>query len=236
MQVDRPPVDDSELAQALKWSVQELLSAQEEMQVDYFDLPAQTLGANKVNVAAIKKEEINEVCGQLIKIGLFVKAVTIEELAICDLLPKSNDAVIALMQKSGAEISLNIIKEGKLYFNRSFRGYESLSSFSEPELKMGVIDNLSIEIQRSMDFFESQLRQGGVKRILVHLDTPYTDTVVELIKTSMLMEVGQIQLDVPMALDVNIESASCAVLGAALMDSVDVSDKKVAGEKIEEGA
>lgn len=223
LQVDRPPVEDAELGQALQWSVQELLSVPDEMLVDYFDLPAQAFGANKVNVAAMKKADVDEVCKGFLNAGLFIKAITIEELALCDLLSQTNDAVLTLVQKPNSEISLNIVKDGKLYFNRSIRGYESLGTFTELELQMGVIDNLTVEVQRSMDFFESQLRQGGVKRILLHLDTEHLGIVIDLVKKSMLIDVDMIELDLPRLSEVKPDSVSCASLGAALLKDYDAN-------------
>ncbi len=223
LQVDRPPVEDSELSQALQWSVQELLSVPDEMLVDYFDLPAQTFGASKVNVTAIKKDDVDEICKGFLNAGLFIKGITVEELALCDLLPQSNDAVLTLVQKPKSEISLNIIKDGKLYFNRSVRGYESLGSFTEIELQMGVIDNLTVEVQRSMDFFESQLRQGSVKRILLHLDTEHLGVVIDLVKKSMLIDVDMIQLDLPKLPELDANVTSCASLGAALLKEFDTT-------------
>ena len=41
---------------------------------------------------------------------------------------------------------------------------------------MGVSESMSVELQRSMDFFESQLRQAPVKKILLHLDTEASGT------------------------------------------------------------
>lgn len=217
LQVERPPVQDEELAQALHWSVQELLSTPEEMVVDYFDMPAQTTGGNKVNVVAIKKDDLYEVCQGLIEAGLFVHKVTIEELVFCDLVPLSHDATLTLVQKPAAEISLNIIKDGKLYFSRSIRGYEKLSSFTEMELQMGLIESLSVEVQRSMDFFESQLRQGGVKKIVLHVDSEHQQLIAELIQKAMLLDVELFQLDIKKSPELSFDKASCASLGAALM-------------------
>ena len=206
-----------ELAQARHWSVQELRSSPEEMVVDYLDMPAQTTGSNKVNVVAIKKDDLYDICEGLIEIGLFVRKVTIEELVFCDLVPLTHNATLTLVQKPGAEISLNIIKDGKLYFSRSIRGYEKLSTFTEMELQMGLIESLSVEVQRSMDFFESQLRQGGVKKIVLHLDSEHQKLIAELIQKAMLLDVELFQLDINKSAELSYDKASCASLGAALM-------------------
>lgn len=217
LQVDRPAVLDEELAQALSWSVQELLSSQDEVVVDYFDLPAQTIGANKVNVVAIKKDELYEICKELIRMDLFVYRVTIEDLAICDLVPWVNDAVITLVQRHGQEINLNIIKDGKLYFSRQIRGYEKLSTFTEMELQMGIAENLSVEVQRSMDFFESQLRQGAVKKIYLHLDTEHQALMAELVNKAMLIDVEPFAPDIGKEEGLDFNQVSFVSLGAGML-------------------
>ncbi len=217
LQVDRPAVPDEELAHALHWSVQELLSSPDEMVVDFFDMPAQTMGANKVNVVAIKKDDLFDICTGLVEAGLFVHSVTIEELVFCDLVPVSHGATLTLVQKAASEISLNIVKDGKLYFSRSIKGYEKLNTFTEMELQMGFVESLSVEVQRSMDFFESQLRQGAVKKIILHLDSEHQELIAELIQKAMLLDVGMFQPQINKHPELSFNKASCASLGAALM-------------------
>jgi len=217
LQVDRPPVPDEELSMAIQWSVQELLSSQDEMVVDYFDVPAQTTGANKVNVVALKKDDIHSVSQGIIEAGLMLKSISVEELSYCDLLPLSNNATLMLVQKSANVISLNIVKDGKLFFNRSIRGFEKLSTFTEMELQMGVVESLSVEVQRSMDFFESQLRQGAVKKIVMSLDSAHQDVVGELIGKAMLIDVEILSPEINKLPDLAFSDASWGSLGAGLL-------------------
>jgi MSHA biogenesis protein MshI len=49
---------------------------------------------------------------------------------------------------------LNIVKRKQLFFFRRLRGYENLANFSPEELKIGIVDNVSLEIQSSIDYFE----------------------------------------------------------------------------------
>lgn len=216
LQVDRPAVQDEELAQALTWSIKELVMTQDELVVDYFDLPAQTTGGNKVNVVAVKQIELYEVCQGIIASGLDLQKVTVEELVTCDLLPPGNDAAITVIQEPGAEICLNIVKDQKLYFSRRIRGYEQLSTFTEMELQMGISETLSVELQRSMDFFESQLRQAAVKKIYCHLDTEHNDLIAELIQKAQLIDAEPLIPDIQKDEALDFGKASYGSLAAAL--------------------
>ena len=83
------------------------------------------------------------------------------------MLPIQQDAVLLVCQQPNEEINLLIIKNGQLFFSRRLRGFVQISKKSEDELMMGVIDSLSLEIQRSTDYFERQLKQAPIKTIEV---------------------------------------------------------------------
>lgn len=189
LQIDRPQVPDTELKQALKWAVKDQVVAQGDLVVDYVDLPAQTSGADKINVVALPESDVLEVCDGLQRTGLILQSIGAAELATCDLLEESNDAVMTLVQQAGYDLCLNIVKKGQLYFSRRLRGYENLSTFNEQELQMGVGDNLSVDIQRSMDYFESQLKQAPVKKILLGVETDILDSFASLMQQLTFMPV-----------------------------------------------
>lgn len=219
VQTDKPGVPDTEIAQALQWSVKDLLMTQDEVAIDYFDLPAQTTGANKVNVVAIAKNELYEVCKGVMEAGLFIAQVTVEELATCELLPDNQDGYVTMFQSPGAEVCLNIVKGGKLYFSRRIKGYEQISSFTEMELQMGVSETLSVELQRSMDFFESQLRQAPVKKIFINLDTEHQAVLAKLVGEAMQVDAEPFKPMCAKSEELKSTDASLAALGGAFSSS-----------------
>ena len=216
LQLDRPAVEDAELNQALQWAVKEQLFSDDELVIDYFDPPAAAFNLKKLNVVAISKRDVIEVRDGVLKAGLALNIIGIEELAICNLVAPSDDAVITLKQEESGQLSLNIVKRNQLFFSRRLRGYENLANFSPEELKMGVVDNLSLEIQRSMDYFESQLRQAPVKKIYLSLDTNHQDALAEFIKEVIFVSVEKFIPNVAKNTDMPIAPSSLASLGAAI--------------------
>jgi MSHA biogenesis protein MshI len=216
LQLDRPAVEDAELNQALQWAVKEQLFSDDELVIDYFDPPAAASNIKKLNVVAISKRDVIEVRDGVLKAGLALNIIGIEELAICNLVAPSDDAVITLKQEESGQLSLNIVKRNQLFFSRRLRGYENLANFSPEELKMGVVDNLSLEIQRSMDYFESQLRQAPVKKVYLSLDTNHQDTLAEFIKEVIFVSVEKFIPNVAKNTDMPIAPSSLASLGAAI--------------------
>ncbi|XOV79586.1 MAG: MSHA biogenesis protein MshI [Aestuariibacter sp.] len=235
VQADRPQVPDEELAQALQWSVKDLIVTQEEVVTDYFELPAQTTGANKVNVVALPKDDLFAVCEGVLKANLFIRTVTVEELCNCDLIDDSNDAVLAVIQDPAAEVCLNIIKNRNLYFSRRIRGYENLSTFTEAELQMGVIDNLSVELQRSMDFFEGQLRQAPVKKIIMQLDNDNLAAIVKMVGEAMLVTTEMLNPGIVCEEGIEFKPDDLCALGAA-MSLVRAEEAKTPAEPESEDA
>tara|TARA_R110002167_G_scaffold116707_4_gene292101 strand:+ start:260 stop:1189 length:930 start_codon:yes stop_codon:yes gene_type:complete len=217
LQLDRPAVEDAELIQALQWAVKEQLFGDDELVIDYFDPPTAASSTLKnLNVVAVSKRDIIEVRDGVLKAGLALNIIGVEELATCNLVIPSDDAIITLKQEEGGQLILNIVKRNELYFSRRLHGYENLASFSPEELKMGVVDNLSLEIQRSMDYFESQLRQAPVKKIYISLDTAHQDALAEFIKEVIFVQVEKFIPNVTKKPDMPITPSSLASLGAAI--------------------
>jgi MSHA biogenesis protein MshI len=215
LQLDRPAVEDAELNQALQWAVKEQLFSDDELAIDYFDTPA-TSNLKKLNVVAISQREVIDVRNGVLKAGLALNIISVEELATCNLVVPSDDAIIILKQEEGGQLSLNIVKRNELFFSRRLRGYENLANFSPEELKMGVVDNLSLEIQRSMDYFESQLRQAPVKKVYISLDTSHQEALAEFIKEVIFVSVEKFIPNVTKDTNTPITPSSLASLGAAI--------------------
>ena len=111
LQVDKPTVADAEINQALQWTIKEQLASDELFTIDYFDPPAVAANDVKLNVVAIVTRDILEIRDGVLKAGLILNIIGIGELATCNLLTPSDDAVITLNQEEGGQLSLNIVYE-----------------------------------------------------------------------------------------------------------------------------
>lgn len=168
VQVDRPTVPDAEINAALKWQIKDLVSiAPDNMVLDYFDGPVLAGGLEKINVVCAAKNELIELVTLLTTDDMSVGSITTEEFAFASLLPIQQDAVLLVCQQPNEEINLLIIKNGQLFFSRRLRGFSQIANKNEVDLTSGTIDALSLEIQRSTDYFERQLKQAPIKTIEV---------------------------------------------------------------------
>lgn len=164
--VDKPNIPENEVNAALKWQIKDLVSySPEDMVLDYFDGPTLAGGNEKINVVCASKKDLLTFIEPLSQNGLVLKTITTEEFAFASLVPVQNDACLMVCQQPNEEIVLLIVKQGKVYFSRRLRGFSQISTKSEDELSAGVIDSLSLEIQRSTDYFERQLKQAPIRTI-----------------------------------------------------------------------
>ena len=168
VQIDKPNVPDAEIVAALKWQVKDLVSINvDDMIVDYFDGPTLAGGATKLNVVCASKSFQASLVNTAAKNDLQITMISTEEFAFASLITVQDEAVLLVCQQPNEEIVLMIVKQGKLYFHRRLRGFAQIAQQSEQQLALGTVDSLSLEIQRSTDYFERQLKQSPIKDIQV---------------------------------------------------------------------
>ncbi|MDO6678659.1 MSHA biogenesis protein MshI [Shewanella sp. 10N.286.51.B2] len=160
---DKPNVQAQELTQALLWSVKDLVSEPVgNIQLDYFESSLNTSG--KINVVVANKAQLSQLAQACEHHGFVISGISIEELAMTHLFDDESAHMI-VSHVSGQELLLTVVKQGELLMQRRVRGFSQIDSASAQDLQYGLADNLSLEIQRSMDYFESQLRQAPVHSI-----------------------------------------------------------------------
>lgn len=215
LQIEKPKVPEEEVYAALGWPLKDLLPPNTEYVYDYLNPPAQVAGQSKLSVVAIPHKDITNISKGIYDADLTLKIISIEETATVELTPKSDDAVMSLVQEHGEEIVLNIVKNNELYFTRRLKGFENLGSYSENELSMGITESLCVQIQRSMDYFESQLRQSPVRKVLLKLDTALTEQLATQIQENMGLPVCPFEPEISCGSGFNFKMASFSCLGAA---------------------
>ncbi|WP_228289646.1 MSHA biogenesis protein MshI [Shewanella cyperi] len=164
--VDKPAVPEDEVSQALVWSIKDMVSEPlDKLQIDYFSPPV--AASNKLTVVCSAKPELQALVKAADDVGCELMGISIEELVSSRLWGKDSPARLVVSHVPEQDLLLTVVREGELWMQRRVRGFRELNGLSEQDLTYGVADNLSLEIQRSMDYFESQLRQAPVASIEV---------------------------------------------------------------------
>lgn len=178
--VERPEVPAAELRAAVRWRIRELVSAPlDSLVVDAFALPADAYrGRTPMTYCAVLAQaRMQALAGWVADAGLRLQSIDVPEMALRNLgllagAEGQNLAVAMLGPRAG----LICVQHGAdLYMARRI----------EHGLEHGSADGaqLALEIQRSLDYFESQLGKGYLSRLLL---LPVSET-----EESALAELGR---------------------------------------------
>ncbi len=145
------------------------------MAVDIFSLPEDAYrGRVKMLYAVVvSKEIINDALSFVHKIGLNNKVVDIYEMSLRNIalyLPEMDFGTVALLRMQENQGSMLMFSHVSLYLTRQIElGYSSFASelgaFSLDNEVM--IDRLALDVQRSLDYYESQLGKGVANKIYI---------------------------------------------------------------------
>ncbi|QSX33250.1 MSHA biogenesis protein MshI [Shewanella avicenniae] len=162
--VDRPNVPEDEMQQALLWSVKDMVQTPvTDIHLDYFEFPSAS--ASKIQVVITDRRELSKMALAAQAQGLEIVGISIEELMPANLFEADNQARLVVSHVPGEDVFLTVVKNRELWMFRRVRGFSALDSYTEDDLRGRIADSLSLELQRSMDFFESQMRQAPVNSI-----------------------------------------------------------------------
>jgi MSHA biogenesis protein MshI len=217
---EAPKVPAEELAEALRWRIKDVIHFPvSDAIVDGFLLPEDSArGTSRMAYAVVSQRKQIETQVAFAKAaGLNLKNIDIPELVLrnlaetcCD--TKRGVAVVKLHQGGG---NLQIIRDGNLYLSRQF----SLS------YNAGLLDDLPgdalvLELQRSLDYFERQMRQVPPSHIYLCGENITADKLTPEIRNALAVSIDlfdihtglQIADDIPE----HILSLSLHAIGAAL--------------------
>ena len=212
-EIEKPNVPDSEVSAALQWKLKDFISIEPaNMVLDYYDLPSQK---QIMAVAADKKwlTSWGHMVHQRLKGTL--KHVLIEEHAILNFIDSKDAPILLLWQRPGKELRILLVYKQQLFLSRNLRGTANLENLAT-ELLPSVIDNVSLEIQRALDYFESNLRQPSVRHIKLAVTESCRQLIQQQIINNLALEVESLEPELVRQLP-DITDMSMMPLAAACM-------------------
>ena len=87
-----------------------------------------------------------------------------------------------------------ILKNQQICFARKIRGTDTVINMSPELVLAGGSDNIAIEIQRSIDYYESQLKQPPIKNVLVAIAGNNEAVIVEALNSALPVKTLQLPL------------------------------------------
>ncbi len=186
--LDRPPVGDEEIAESLPWLIKDVIDFEPaDARIAHAPLPEDANRGRdpRMFVVAARKSVVDEAAQLVDDAKLELEAIDIAELALRNVaneLPEqvAGTAMLDLGAKSGL---LALCHEGQLYFSRALgTGTQQIDNAIGNEISLdddddeddelshqarSLLDELLLEIQRSLDYYESELGKAPASRLVI---------------------------------------------------------------------
>lgn len=225
---EAPKVPAEELAEALRWRIKDLIAYPvTDAVLDAFLLPEDSArGGNRMAYAVVAQRKIIANLVQQARVAnLHLKVIDIAELALRNLAETCCDTQrgVALVRMERGGGSLQIVRGGNLYLSRQF---------SLP-YNAGLLDDLPgealvLELQRSLDYFERQLRQAPPSHVFICGENITADKLTPEIRAGLSIAIDLLPLNSGLQIHAAVPEHTLPLcllaLGAALrQDSVTVT-------------
>lgn len=169
-QVEKPEVDDSEMIQAVTWKIKDLINYDvTNAVVDSYPMPVSSKNKQQqVGVVAAREAVISSYVDSIKATALELNTLDVHELVRSNLevVQQSAEQGLVLLTLTAGNGLLSVYHDTDLYVSREFPiGIDQLElASSEDE---STFDALLLEIQRSLDYFESFYGIGTVTSLRV---------------------------------------------------------------------
>jgi MSHA biogenesis protein MshI len=195
--VEAPDVLPVELKAAVRWRLKEVVDFPiDDALVDVFSIPdqARRTGSKMLYAVAAKRAAVEAHVALIKAHRRRFDVIDIPELALRNLaasLPQATDGLVFLWLKPRAA-QLLVVKGRKLYLARfvAFPGADS----PDPGKPGAEVDALGLEMQRSMDYFESHYEQAPLANLVIAPRGEYAEALARELSSQTSMRVSLIDL------------------------------------------
>lgn len=217
-QVDRPEVEDSEMIQAVSWKIKDLINYDvSHAVVDSYPMPESSRNNTpQIGVVAAREAVIKNYVDSIKSTAMTLNALDIHELVRTNLqvVRQSAGQSLALLTLTPANGLLSVYHDTDLYVSREFMiGIDQLSlATSDDE---SIFDSLLLELQRSLDYFESYYGMGSVTNLRIFPQVKATEKMAMYLQNLSNLDIDFVSFageDNGSGLDPNCFHAYCAAL------------------------
>lgn len=220
---EAPQVADDELRDAMRWRIKDLSPVPVDQAVlDVFRLPedAGNVGRNRVFTVVARQQAVEELVALIDSAGLKINAVDVPELCLRNLAAHCAQASrsVMLVRLQGDKSLVTAVCNGNVYLNRQFHFYYNGQTIAAVDA-----DSLALELQRSVDYLQHQLRQPPPSHIFLLAEGLRHNDIPASLHESFSAVVSPLNiadlLATPAGVD-NLTLEKCVLaVGAALRDS-----------------
>ncbi len=190
--IEAPQVESSELSDAARWKVKDMIDFNiEDAVIDVIQIPniKESKRSPMIYTVVVKRDKINAIAELCEQSGADLAVIDIPDMAqrnYASLLPEDKSGVAILSINSQSSL-LTISRLGELYLSRELdTGFEHLMSSvqnSGGALESGSaailksLEKMVLEVQRSLDYYESQYSQPQINALYL---APFAYDVPEI--------------------------------------------------------
>lgn len=202
LQIEKPPVGADELRQAARWRIKDLIDYPvEDAVVDVFEIPGlESRGrAASIYVAAARKSELQRRVELIQSAGLALEKISITEMALRNLavLHTRSHESVAVLQMSDRRGLVTVVRDGALYVARTLdyglAHLEELAAVAGDDIdaaasRQEVYDRITLELQRTLDYYDSYFAQPPVQRLALLPATAEMEGLAAYARSSLGLE------------------------------------------------
>lgn len=229
--IEAPAVEDTELRSAVRWKIKDLLDMPvEDAAIDIFPVPQDAFRgrAKMLYVVATPKTRIETIIDIVAHADLKLQSIDVPELAIRNItqqfLDDSHGIAFIDLRKTGS--TMNLSRNGELYLTRKISTQLDADVMSSLDWETQR-DRLVLEVQRSLDYYESQMGQSPISQLVMAPRAADSHEMAASLSEVMSIPVTVLdmsgQIDIAEGIDQDVKRSCMVAIGAALR-----SDKAVA--------
>ena len=200
--VDAPTVGRDELLQALTWKIKDIIDFPlNELILDYVDVPPTKSAGEMVYAVTSHEAAIQKIVDQTSVREGALERIDIPALALQNILsrlPQAEEGV-ALLNLMQHDSLLTLGREEKLYLSR---GVDIRSvHLRDMEIRvdrsraMTLFDNLLLDVQRSLDYYDSFFVDPPIRHLLVPTADHAFDELIDYLDQNLSIDVDGFTLD-----------------------------------------
>ncbi|MBU2882710.1 hypothetical protein KO525_07790 [Psychrosphaera sp. B3R10] len=227
-QIEITELPEQDIQEALPWKLKDLISIPPlDMVCDYIDMPLQPFGQTpKAQIIATSRSYLQKILEPFHDAGANVLEIFTEQFAVAKLQRSENTAQLVFLQHAKSDAIILILKNQQICFARKIRGAEALNTMTPEQIQMGGTDNVAVEIQRSIDYYEGQLKQPPIKNVFIAIDSANIQAIVDALDLSLPVKSKPFSFD-EIANDLQLSLKFIPALGAAMSTVVERHEEDV---------
>lgn len=187
VQIEMSELPTVDIQASLPWKLKELVSIPpQDMICDYIAMDIQPLGQQpKAQIMATSRTYVGGIIEPFHKAKVTIAGITTEQFVLARMQSLKDAAQLIFVQHKEMAGILLILKNQQICFARKIRGTDAVINMMPDQIKEYGADMIAIEVQRSIDYYESQLKQPPIKDVLIAIAGENESLIGEILNANL---------------------------------------------------